>query len=111
MIQEKQLGQLRPGTTSAVSIYSPPASTTWVVKNLVVCNTTASSATFRVFHDEDGTTYDETTALFYDVPINANETLTFTSLMAGSNTAGNVAVRTDTASALNFTLYGMEIVG
>ncbi len=108
-LQEKQLGQLRPANTTAASLYSPPAATTWVGKNLVVCNTSASSALFRVFHDEDGTTYDETTALFWDVSISAGETVSITGLMAGYTNAGNIGVRTDTANALTFTLYGAEI--
>jgi hypothetical protein len=109
MIQEKQLGQLRPANTTAASLYSPGASTTWVAKNLVVCNTSGAGASFRAYHDEDGTTYDETTAIFWDVPVAANETVSITSLLSGFTNAGNIGVRTDTASALTFTLYGAEI--
>lgn len=109
-IQEKQLGQLRPANTTAASLYSPPAATTWVGKNLMVCNTSGASATFRVFHDEDGTTYDETTALFWDAPIAAGETIILTGLLAGFTDAGNVGVRSSAANAITFTLYGAEIV-
>lgn len=108
-IQEKQLGQLRPSSTTAVSLYSPAADITWVAKALFVCNTSTAVATFRVFHDEDGTTYDETTALFWDVSISSNETRSVTSLLAGFTNAGNVGVRTSVANALTFTLYGAEI--
>ena len=38
VFQEKQLGQLRPADTIAASIYSPAASTTTVVKNIIICN-------------------------------------------------------------------------
>lgn len=109
-IQEKQLGQLRPANTSAASLYSPPAATTWVGKNLVICNTSGAAATFRVFHDEDGTTYDETTALFWDAPIAVDETIILTGLLAGFTDAGNVGVRSSVANAITFTLYGAEIV-
>lgn len=108
-IQEKQLGQLRPANTTAASLYSPAASTTWVGKNLVVCNTSGAPATYRVFHDEDGTTYDETTALFWEAPIAANETITVTGLLAGFTDAGSVGVRSSVANALTFTLYGATI--
>ena len=108
-IQEKQLGQLRPANTTAASLYSPGASTTWAAKTLTICNTSGALAKARIFHDEDGTTYDETTALFWDIEIQADETAIIDSFLAGSNAAGNVAVRTDTGNALTFTLYGSEI--
>lgn len=108
-IQEKQLGQARPGSTSAVSLYSPGASTTGILKNLIICNTTTALANMRVFMDDDGSTYDETTAIFWDVQIDANSTIQI-DLHAGMNdAAGNIAVRTDVADALTFTLYGVEV--
>jgi hypothetical protein len=108
-IQEGQLGQLRPANTTAASLYSPAASTTWVAKSLWICNTSGAPAKARVFHDENGSTYDETTALFWDITIEADETITVNDLMAGSDSSGNIGVRTDTANALTFTLYGAEI--
>lgn len=108
-IQEGQLGQLRPSSTTAQSLYSPAASTTWVGKSLAICNTSGSVAKARVFHDENGTTYDESTALIWDVELEADETVFIDSLLCGSDSAGNVGVRTDTANALTFTFYGAEI--
>ena len=108
-LQEKQLGQLRPADTTAASLYSPAALVTAIIKNLVVCNTTAVTATFRIFVDDDGTTYDETTALFFDAEILGNTTVSFTAFAAMNDSNGNFAVRTDTANALTFTLFGAEI--
>ena len=108
-ITEKQLGQLRPANTTAASLYSPAASTTWVAKTLIICNTTTALAKARVFHDEDGSTYDETTALFWDMEIDPGESAVIDGLLSGSTAAGNVGVRTDTNSALTFTLYGIEV--
>lgn len=109
-LQEKQLGQLRPANTTAASLYSPASNVTGIAKNLVVANTTATTATFRVFVDDDGTTYDQSTALFYDTPIAANTTVFVAMYLPMNNSAGNIAVRTDTANALTFTLSGAEIV-
>jgi|TARA_Y100000296_G_C5174000_1_gene258951 hypothetical protein len=104
----KQLGQLRPANTTAASLYSPAANTNAILKTLVVCNQTAAPADYRVFHDDNGTTYDETTALFFDVTLAANVTDVIP-LNAGMNdSTGNFAVRTDTNNALTFTLYGSE---
>jgi hypothetical protein len=106
--QEKQLGQLRPANTTAASIYAPGSTVTAIIKNIMVCNTSGAGAKYRIFHDADGTTYDETSALFWDDSIAADETVTITSFTA-MNKAGNLAVRTDTANALTFTAYGAEL--
>lgn len=107
-LQEKQLGQARPSDTSAVSIYSP-SNVTAIIKSIWVCNTTASQVSFRIFVDDDGTTYDESTALFYDVTIDANTTMEIDTFAAMNNSNGNMAVRTGTANALTFTVFGAEI--
>lgn len=108
-IQEQQLGQLRPANTTAASIYSPGTGVTAIIKTIVICETAGTGATARVFVDDDGTTYDESTALFWDVPIPANSTITLTELIAMDDENGNLAVRTDTANALTFTAFGAEI--
>lgn len=108
MIREKQLGQLRPADTTAASLYSP-AGETAIIKSIVVCNTTASAAAFRIFLDDNGTTYDQTTALFYDANINANETVEIDTYWPMNDSTGNLAVRTDTGSALTFTAFGAVI--
>ena len=108
-LQEKQLGQLRPANTTAASLYSPGASTTTIIKTIVVCNQTASSAKYRIFMDDNGTTYDESTALFFDIAIGANSTDQIDTFYAMNDSTGNLAVRTDTNSALTFTCFGTEI--
>jgi len=107
-LQEKQLGQLRPANTTAASLYSPVANVTGIIKTLHVCNTTASSAKFSIYSDDNGTTYDESTALFFDVLLAANTTVQISMFVAMDNEAGNFAVQTDTASAITFTLFGAE---
>lgn len=110
----KQLGQALPADMNAVSIYSPPAGTTVRVTGFFAANTTGSAATFRLFHDEDGTTYSTATALYYDVSVAANTTFSLSqqedpSILMG-NSDGNLAVRTGTNSAFCFTVYGEEII-
>lgn len=109
-ITEKQLGQQRPATGgSAVSLYSPGASTTGIIKSLTVCNQSGASATYRIYVDDDGTTYDQTTALFYDVTIDANETHVLSVYWPMNDATGNLAVESDTNNALTFTAFGLEI--
>ena len=103
----KILGQLRPANTTAASLYSPATGFVAVVTHVVVCNTTSGAVTFRVFVDSDGTTYDETTALYFDVALAANVT-TPLELNVPLNEDGNLAVRTSSGSAINFTAWGLE---
>jgi hypothetical protein len=108
-----QLGQLRPANTTAASIYTPGTGRRGVITSLIVCNVTAGAVTFRVFHDDNGTTYDETSALVFDVALPAATTIELgTNVAAGWAVAptGNFAVRTSSASAINFTAYGYEIL-
>lgn len=106
--QEKQLAQVRENSTNAVSVYSPSSGTTVIVK-VVICNTSGAAATARLFHDGDGTTYDESTALAWDVPIDPTLPLILDGPFNMNNTSGNFAYRSSVANALTITLYGAEI--
>jgi len=107
-LPNKQLGQLRPANTDPASLYSPPADTLALLSLLIVCNVSAAEAKFRVFLDDDGTTYDQSTAIYYDRALAANRTEILALQLGMSDEAGNLAVRSDVASALTFTLYGEE---
>ena len=108
-IAEQQLAQVRPAGTVAVSAYSPPASTTAVIRSVVIVNTTASIATFQLFADNDGSTFDESTALIWAGPLDGGQTAIVNEFWALNNVLGNFGVRTDTANALTFTLWGAEL--
>lgn len=104
-----QLAQSRLGDTTAAAIYTAPRNAE--LTKIFVCNTTGSAATFRLFHDNDGTTYDQTTALYYDYSVAANTTLIVSSDMMGGGISifagGKIAFREGTADALTITLYGV----
>ena len=101
-----QLGQLRPANTTAASLYAYVSGEV-LVKTVVACNVSSDSAKFRVFHDDSATTYDETTALYWDVEVPAGHSanIEINAMMGG----GNLAVRTDTNDAFNFTAYGSVV--
>lgn len=108
------LGQLRPANTTAVTIYSPAVNVIGYVTYVHVCNTTGTAATFRLFVHNTGTTYDETTALEFDKSCPANNSVAFDYGEKGlplNDDTGNFAVRTGTANALTFTVWGYELLG
>lgn len=102
----KQIGQLRPVNTTPASLYSPAANTETIIHNVVICNTGAVAAVWRLFVDDDGTTYDETTALVWAGALGAGETDIFEVKINMNNSDGNLAVRTDTNNAFTFTANG-----
>lgn len=102
----QQLGQLRPANTTAASVFSPGANTEAIVHNIVICNTSGASAKYRLFIDDNGTTYNETTALAWDVTLPADTTDIFEVKLTMNDATGNLAVRTDTNDALTFTVSG-----
>ena len=105
----KQIAQLRPADTTAASLFSPTRGFHYRFK-IIVANNTALAVAYRIFHDDDGTTYDATTALAYDVSLAANSSAVFPSdgwLMA-DGASGNIAVRSATNNALSFTAYGIS---
>lgn len=104
-INEKQLAQ-GVGTTTAATLFTPTR--TSVIKSVVICNTSTSQQKFRIFIDADGTTYDKTTAMFYDTTIEANtfvEVSTYWAIEVG----GNLGIEASDDNVLTFTLSGAEI--
>lgn len=108
MARTKQLAQVRPANTTAVSAFSPDLNDRITIVNIIICNTTVVPAKYRIFLDADGTTYDESTAIAYDVSLPGNSTTAFEVDLYMNKSTGNLAVRTDTANALTFTVNGIE---
>ncbi len=106
----KILGQATPANTTAVSIYNPDSGVLTLVDKVIVSNTTTSAVDYRIFIDADGTTYDTTTALFYDISLAANSTDVISEdyLQIPLTSSGNLAIRTGTNNALTFTVIGRE---
>lgn len=102
----KQLGQTRPSDTSATSIISPTTGEVYSIGTIVICNTSDSDVTYSIYHDDDGSTYDETTALFWEATIRANSSDAISLFMAMDDPDGNLAVQSSVGNALTFTAYG-----
>lgn len=102
------LGQARLSDTNPASVYAPANKITGVVKMIRIVNTTSSAATYRMFHDKNGTTYDETTALEWDKSIAANSSEQIDCFIAVKS-SGNLAFRSGTSNALTYSVYGVEV--
>ena len=110
----KQLAQARPSGTGAVSAVLKGAKSKLLITSIIVCNTTGGSVNYSIYIDNNGTTYDQTTALFYACALAANTTVIIESIAGipidrSTSAGGNLAVQTSSGSALTFTINGIEI--
>ena len=103
----KRLAVRRPTDSNAGELFRPSNNMRAEQVRLVVCNTTAGAATFRLFIDETiSDAFDEENALHWDTSVAAK-----TSVLVGWDdimaipTGGRIGVRTGTASALTFTAF------
>ena len=103
----KQLGQ-GVASTTATSIYSPAADTETVIKQITICNTTNNIVTLSLYRDDDGTTYDTTTAIKYQVDVPAKATEQWDVYYCMNNSAGNIAIEAGATNSLCVTLDGIE---
>ena len=105
---EKQLAQSYPNATTNTTVYTVPAVTKTIVKNINFCNSTVAAITVRVFAVPFGGSAGVSNALFYDyeIPeyfsINKNMYLIL-------DTVGDFLVVYVSAQGITFTISGAEI--
>lgn len=108
-VSAAQIAQVRPANTTAATAFTATIKTE--VTSIIVSNTSGATAKCRIFHDDDGSTYDETTSLYWDVTVNADSTFEISAGVDGAGFTigenGTLGVRTSVASALTFTVYGI----
>lgn len=107
----KQLAQKRPSTTNATVAIYKPKKRKLVIKTIHVTNTTGNALAYYIYLDKDGSTYDASTALYNGVTLAANTTVMHefaNGLPFDPDAAGNLAVKSSEANAINFTIDGIE---
>lgn len=95
-------------TTSAVQVYIAPASTRAEVKTIHVCNTTAGVVTLSLWHDIDGTTYNDSSKIWSDIPIAPGETFQRDVTIEMAAASGGMAIAASANTSLTVTGYGWE---
>ena len=103
----KQLGQA-VATTTATSIYSPGSGVEAVIKQITACNTSQSSVTLSIYRDDNGTTYDTTTAVKYLQAIPARSTEKWDVYYCMNDSTGNLAIEAGASDSISVTLDGIE---
>ena len=104
------LAQLRPSNTAMTSLYSSPVGLLTVITGICIVNTSNAAKSFRICYDNGGSTFDESTALYWDKPIDKNETfLVQLQIAVNHQNAGNLGFRSGGANALTITLFGFAV--
>lgn len=104
----KVLGQSTPSATTNTTLYTVPSSTSTVVSTLVVCNTAASQATYRIAIRPAGEAIATKHYIVYDAALEANSTDTLTLGITLATT--DVITVYSSSATMAFGAFGTEIV-
>ena len=109
MASSRILGQAR-GTTSFVSIYNPGIGVRALINAIIVANTSGAASDFRICVDDDGTTYDATTTIGWNVACDDGGIVQydFEHGIPMNLNGGNIAVLSVVNNAHTFTVLGEE---
>ena len=104
----KKLYTGQPGT-SASTIYTAPASTTTIIKNILICNTTTSAATVTLNLVASAGSAAASNRILSTYNVNASDTVAID--LSGVLATGDfISAVQGTSSALTLHITGVEVV-
>lgn len=107
VITEKQLGQRRDNDTSTHTVYQVPTGKSARITQITLCNLTTSDKKIKLFKST-ATTYDESTAMLWNVVVPGNGILEL-SENRYLEANGSIGYQQITANAITITVDGLEI--
>jgi hypothetical protein len=105
---EKRLAQFYPNATTNTTVYTVPALTKAIVRNIAMCNVTANPITVRVFAVPNEGNAGVANAIFYDYEVPENFTFT-KDLHLVLDTTGDFLVVWVSAQGVTFTISGVQL--
>lgn len=102
----RQLAQIRPNVTTGVVGFNLQNSKPYTVDLINVVNVGTTECEVSIFHDVDGSTFDETTALVWRHILRPTEILCYEEYISGFSSSENIGVQCSVADSANFTIYG-----
>ena len=103
----KVLGQVALGAAALTAVYTVPGATQAIVSSVTVCNRSAVSATVRVSIAVSGAADDPKQYLYYDLPLDGNDSFVLT-LGIALGAADIVRAYASTAN-VSVNVFGVEI--
>ncbi len=109
-ITSKLLAQTRRTATGTATSYTAPSGTTTTIRTITIVNNDTSEAhNIRIYHDDDGTTYDATTAIYRDSDQPVESTTPLWGLEITVASGGSIGVEVSTGTPdVTFSFYGDE---
>ena len=101
------LGQLFPTATTLTVLYTVPAATTTTISSIVICNQSGTATAFRISVAPAGASDTASQYLYYDLPIEGNDTFIAT-IGISLATTDIVRVYADLGT-LSFSAFGVEL--
>ncbi len=109
--QGELLAQVRPPGTTAVTAFQAGELRVEITLVLATVVEGASSTKIFVYHDDNGTTYNDDTIIASETEVEANTDLLFQAQHPGSGVmvkpGGSIGLKVDNAGAVNFSIYGV----
>lgn len=109
--QGEQLAQLKPSVTTAVTLFEADELRVEITLLVAVVIPGSGTIDIDVYHDDDGTTYDDSTLIASIQKADNADGLVFQAQHPGSGImvkpGGSIGVKISTADDVNFTAYGI----
>ena len=106
-LTRKPVHQSRPSGTLAVTLYQPAAGVTDDLRIRIVRNSgVTGSATFNLYHDIDGTTFDADSEITPPLTLSDGDQYTEERVSADEN--GAIGFKTSVANALTITIWSLQ---
>lgn len=102
----RQLAQVRPSGTTGVSLFTPAVASPYEIDSINIANVSGAPLAVSLFHDADGSTYSEATALIFEQTLAAGATLLHEGKISHDLAAGNIGCKVSVANGATFTVYG-----
>lgn len=109
--QGELLAQLRPSNTSAQMLYTAQGLRTEITLIIATVRDGGSSTEIFLYHDDNGTTYNDDTVIASDTKIEDDTDVIFQARHPGSGImikpGGSLGVKVNSANDVNFSVYGV----
>ena len=104
---KKKQVQGTAGTSTYATLYQVPASTEAIISSILICNTAATAATYRIGFDDTEGTPGAAEWLVYDATVPATDTTCLT--LGVCSEAGKYIRISSSANTVTFSLFVSEI--
>ncbi len=109
--QGELLAQVHPGVTTAVTLFQSQDLRTEITLIAAAIREGGGATKVLIYHDDNGTTYNDTTLISGETPVEDDADFIFQAQHPGSGIhikpGGSLGVKVDKANEITFSVYGV----